>query len=244
MTVLGTSNLCRFAFDLSKEYYARDLGAFYDAIFGVYYPDPELCRRAEDFSCQVGTSFHEERNKVSEEKTRGDHYLSKIAEWGVYKALKGILPDLSYPSFEIHERKDKRWSSDLFDAETEISISVKCCSLSTQEHYWEDGEPSFVFGYRLSKGDYDKKFFGKRAWLDRSWVCLCVVDESFPATRIFFINRISSLFDTWPYREPRLRKHRNSKRVIYGSDLLSMFRFRSSRSISSQIADLKQIALV
>jgi len=237
------SALERLQIDWSKEFFSEDLEHIYRDIFSVYYPDESLCAQAKEFSDRVDTRYQEERNRVSAQKTRVDHYRSKIAEWGVHKALKRVLPDLSFPSFEIHKREDKRWSSDLFDIENEVSISVKCCPLSNQAYYWEEEEPSFTFGYRLQKGDYDKKFFGKRVWSDRSWVCLCVVDDDVPATRIFFMNRILSMFDTWPYREPKLKKHRNTKRVIYGNDLLRLFRFRILRSISCQLAAIMGIEL-
>lgn len=242
----GVSELEQVSFDLSKEYYSKKLLYLYQKIFRVYYPNPKFVEKARAFSRAVDTSLHEERNKISEKKVRGDHYWSKISEWGVYKALKDILPDLSYPSFRIHEKDDKRWSSDLFDTVTEIGVSVKYCPLSGRAVFWEESEPSFVFGYRLAAGDYDKKFFGKDACMDKSWVCLCVVDDTDdrpPATRIFFLNRVSTLYDTWLYREPVLNKLKNSKRVLYGHDLLRTFKLRSARGVSHQIANLKGIEL-
>lgn len=171
--------------------------------------DIEKCK---DFANKIDTSFYSSRSQTNNEKRKKDQIVGKLGELLSYYYLKDKLENLSYPDFNIYDKKNKSWDFDL--KATNYNIHVKSQDIVQAAKY----EPSWLFQAGGNFGGYDKEIFDKLS--QNQYICFCVIDLKNVKGNLKSIVKLEHLHDNNLFKPPKLDKLKfNNKLAVYLKDL-------------------------
>jgi hypothetical protein len=175
----------------------------------------EMYKKCQKFAeDSVGTSIdkYARRNQFDVEKITKDIRNGKIGEEGTYQVLLDKLPNLVSPDYNIYDKKNKSWASDMHEP-SGIKIAVKSQDIDSAIAYGD----SWVFQIGNGKYDCDTAVFKE---IDPNYY---VVFNSLNVPKrhgtIRAIVKIQWLHDNKLFKEMKIHQLRNNKVAVYLSDL-------------------------
>jgi len=166
-----------------------------------------------DFSEKIDTSYYSTRNQTNNIKRKKDQLIGKLGEIASYNYLKEKIKDISYPDFNIYEKKQKSWDFDL--KSKDFNFHVKSQDIEQGLKY---GESWLFQNSGLKYKGYDKEIFDRIS--PNQYICFCTIDLK---TKQGFLKSLVSLdyiHNNHLFKLPKLEKlQQNNKLAVYFSDL-------------------------
>lgn len=158
------------------------------------------------------------RKQTNRAKIVSQIFSGKIAELGVYLAFTTHNLSVSKPDFQVYEAKEKSYDSDLqlTVGEVVIPIHIKSMEAKTARKY------GLSWTFQKGRGGTDAEVFFKKSG---GLMTFCEVseDEENYFVELKFILQLSELQEKKElFKEPVVWQLRNSKRVVYASDLAEL----------------------
>lgn len=172
----------------------------------------EEINKCKEFAEKIDTSFYAKRNQFNNEKRKKDQLVGKLGEIISYNYLKPKINNLSYPDFNIYDKKDKSWDFDMKG--DNYNIHVKSQEVSQGIRYGE----SWIFQKGSKNKGYDKEIFDKIS--PNQYICFCSIDLNKNCGEIKSVVNLNFLHDKNLFKEPKLAKLAELNKVaVYCLDL-------------------------
>lgn len=176
----------------------------------------EEFERCVNFSNEIDTSFYSRRNQDNNEKRKKDQLIGKLGEILSYNYLINKIKDLSYPDFNIYDKKNKSWDFDLKGIG--FNIHVKSQDISQSKKYGE----SWIFQAGGKYKGYDKEIFDKIS--PNQFICFCIIDLDKNFGKIKSICKLEHLHENNLFKLPKVvRLQEMNKLAVYFDDLGDRF---------------------
>lgn len=156
------------------------------------------------FAEEIDTSYYATRNQFNNQKRIKDQVVGKLAELAVFKYLTSKDVDISYPDFEIYEKKNKSWDYDL--KSENINVHVKGQNVEQSKKYGE----SWIFQKQ------DKHIFIENKKND--YVSFVLIDLNEMLSDVRMILPLDLLHENNLFKAPKLPQL-NTKLAVYFSDI-------------------------
>lgn len=164
----------------------------------------------------VGTSIdkYAQRKQYNSSKIQKDIRVGKIGEVAVYNFLSEKYPDITYPDFNIYDKKDKSWDADLKIPNTNISVAVKSQDAESSIAYGD----SWVFQFNMGKSyDCDSAIFKEED--DDHYVSFVSLNTPKKTGEIRAIVKVSWLHKKNMFKPMKLKHLQGNKVAVYLEDL-------------------------
>ncbi len=171
------------------------------------------CQEFAEKSVNSSLDKYAKRNQFNPDKITQDIKIGKIGEELVYQSLLDKFPKLSSPDYNIYDKKDKNWDSDLKDADSHVKIGVKSQNINSLIEYGE----SWVFQFGDGKYDCDSGIFKENDL--KHFVAFASLNVPKRFGEIRAIVKVSWLHEKKLFKEMQRENLRSNKKAVYYSDL-------------------------
>lgn len=172
--------------------------------------------KCTEFANKIDTSFYSRRNQFDNDKRKKDQLIGKLGEIISFNYLNNKIKDLSYPDFNIYDKKQKSWDFDL--KANGFNIHVKSQDIVQSKRYGE----SWIFQAGGKYKGYDKEIFDKIS--PNQFICFCVIDLENKSGVIKSIVKLEYLHDNKLFKLPKLPKLQEmNKMAVYFNDIGDRF---------------------
>lgn len=164
----------------------------------------------------VGTSVdkYAKRKQFNPIKIQKDIKTGKLGEVLVYDALSESLKDLTYPDFNIYDKKDKSWDADLKAPSLGLSLAVKTQDIESSIAYGD----SWVFQFNMGKSyDCDSGIF--KVQDDNHYVAFVSLNSPRREGNIRAIVKVNWLHKNNLFKPMKLKHLQGNKVAVYLEDL-------------------------
>lgn len=162
-----------------------------------------LIDKARCFAKEVtATTNYRDSRQFSSAKIEHDHFISKLGEEAVRLVFEKFGKKVKGPDYTIYQKKQKSWDADL--VVEGVPLAVKTQGAEAAKKYGL----SWTFQAGSERRD---PMLGR----DDAWVCFVALTSSYVAT-VYPPYQIKNL----KFREPKLKKLKGSKLVVYAEDWL------------------------
>ncbi len=121
----------------------------FDGIYEPYDLWQDEINACQQFALACSDNY-DKRGQKNKQKVREDKFIGKMGELIAYYRLRDHLCELSYPSFEIFDKRHKSWLSDM--SAGSLDIACKTCR--------RQNDPSWIFQLSDDTGHgRDKEIF-------------------------------------------------------------------------------------
>lgn len=176
----------------------------------------EEFKKCKDFSESIDTSFYSRRNQTNNEKRKKDQLIGKLGEIISFNYLITKINDLSYPDFNIYDKKNKSWDFDL--KSNSYNIHVKSQDIEQSKRYGE----SWIFQAGGKYKGYDKEIFDRIT--KNQYVCFCIIDLSNKSGCLKSIVDLDYIHNNNLFKLPKLPIFQEmNKKAVYFDDINNKF---------------------
>lgn len=176
----------------------------------------EEINKCKEFSEKIDTSFYAKRNQFNNEKRKKDQLIGKLGEILSYNYLKNKISDISYPDFNIYEKKNKSWDFDM--KSSSHNIHVKSQDIEQAKRYGE----SWIFQAGDKQKGYDKEIFDRLS--KNQFVSFCIIDIKNNCGTIKSIVNVDFIHENSFFKLPKLEwLQQMNKKAVYFVDIGEKF---------------------
>jgi hypothetical protein len=167
-----------------------------------------------DKSVESNKDRYARRNQTDVDKIIQDIRVGKIGEEIVYNHLISKIPNLSKPDYNIYDKFNKSWDSDLKDGDSSIKIGVKSQNIFSANLYGV----SWVFQFNNNKNfDCDKEVFKEES--DNNFIAFVSLNIPKRNAEVRGIVKTQFLHDNKLFKDMKKEQLKGNKVAVYWEDL-------------------------
>jgi hypothetical protein len=173
------------------------------------------CQIFGDASVSTSADKYANRNQYDIEKIKRDIRNGKIGEIGAHQQVDLIYPGLSAPDFQIYQKGQKSWATDLINSVSGLHLAVKTQDIDSAIHFGD----SWVFqGAPGKTKDTDTGIFKNTN--PNHYVSFVSLNTPKKTGKIRAIVKVSWLIDNNLFKAMQKEELRDNKVAVYYDDLL------------------------
>jgi hypothetical protein len=169
------------------------------------------CIKFAEDSVNSSADHYAKRNQNNIEKIKKDIRVGKIAEQIVYEHFVKEYKTLSAPDYNIYNKGQKSWETDLKDSNN-LKIAVKGQDIMSNIHFGE----SWIFQKGDGIKDCDKEIFKEK---NNNYVAFVSLNIPKRIAEIRAVVKVSWLHDNDLFKETQQEYLKSNKVAVYYSDL-------------------------